>query len=338
MDSVTFLQLITRNITDGYLELSARDDGRDLRPSNLSMYGKLPLEGAERLAKLRAEIHRLNVEAQYGLHFCPGILRAPKDRWHRATKEDIQQIGVLWGDIDGVSLDEGRDRLHALDHEPSLVFHSGGGIHFYYLLKSPVSVDAHGMNLIERTLKGIAKLVGGDAQVGRVNNNMRLPFSVNQKPKRNGHVVALIASTETRYDYAELEISYAPLVPPPMTYVRRQVSDWTDTNIEPPGWVKNYLRGGAAEGFRNKTLFSVASWYASAGLDISKAQSELMAVAIADGMKPREAAGTIRSAYKQPRQLAYGQRSSHTYMQQADRILQSKRREAAMQKRRQQGK
>jgi hypothetical protein len=82
----------------------------------------------------------------------------------------------LQGDAGARGLDSHRGEKTLL---PSVVIYSGGGMHLYHLLDSPV--DAHDKR-VEGILKGLAKLYKGDPAAAEVARILRLPGTRNLKP------------------------------------------------------------------------------------------------------------------------------------------------------------
>jgi hypothetical protein len=70
--------------------------------------------------------------------------------WAVATRRDQSSgradnclhLGALFADLDfaGSSEDAVRAQLAAFPHSPSIVIHSGGGLHAYWLLETPIEV------------------------------------------------------------------------------------------------------------------------------------------------------------------------------------------------------
>ena len=106
------------------------------------------------------------------------------------TKEGIIEIPCLWVDIDltdknGVDIPEDKkeilQRLKDFPLKPSFLINSGGGIHAYWKLKNPFSKKE--IPLAENLLKRLASYFGGDKSSTDANHKLRIPGTLNLKPK-----------------------------------------------------------------------------------------------------------------------------------------------------------
>ena len=107
------------------------------------------------------------------------------------TKEGIIEIPCLWVEIDltdknGLDIPEDRkreilQRLKDFPLKPSFLINSGGGIHVYWKLKNPFSKEE--LLLAENLLKRLASYFGGDKSSTDASHNLRLPGTLNFKPK-----------------------------------------------------------------------------------------------------------------------------------------------------------
>jgi hypothetical protein len=107
------------------------------------------------------------------------------------TKEGIIEIPCLWIDIDltdknGVDIPEDKkreilQRPKDFPLKPSYLINSGGGIHAYWILKSPFSKEE--IPLAENLNKRLASYFGGDKSSTDANHKLRIPGTLNLKPK-----------------------------------------------------------------------------------------------------------------------------------------------------------
>ena len=83
---------------------------------------------------------------------------------------------ILWADIDFKETPEAdaRERLLLMDMPPHIVVNSGGGLHCYWVLDSPVE-DA------KSALRALAVSVGGDARSAEPAHILRVPDTLNHK-------------------------------------------------------------------------------------------------------------------------------------------------------------
>jgi hypothetical protein len=100
-------------------------------------------------------------------------------------KKDVLGVTALWADIDTVNLGWDTERCLKMLHSaptvlrPTALIHSGGGLHAYWFLKSPLLVPEQ-TKLIEEANATLARFVSGD-NVGNVDRILRLPGSWNAK-------------------------------------------------------------------------------------------------------------------------------------------------------------
>lgn len=101
----------------------------------------------------------------------------------------VAHIHFLWADLDAHDfpggLEEATKRLESYVFTPSLVLHSGHGLHAYWLLNEPVRIaDASVRADVRSRVRQLAQSVGGDHtfDLSRV---LRIPLSTNWKDPQN---------------------------------------------------------------------------------------------------------------------------------------------------------
>jgi hypothetical protein len=214
-------------------------------------------------------------------------------------------LPTLWVDLD-CDGDAARramalEKLHAFNPPPSAVIDSGGGLHAYWLLAEPVTLNESIRKQAAGILHGLFSALGGDPQyVKSVASVMRLPGSINTKQERDGAAVNLVEMhPDRRYplsDFAWLESQ---------SKVERvgglNVVTLNGNGQHPlPRRTEDYLAAGATEGSRNAELFQAACQLRDAGHSQSEAEALLVPRYVADGCSEREALATIKSAYSRP--------------------------------------
>lgn len=114
------------------------------------------------------------------------------------TKEHCREIPALWVDLDfkDTAEAEAEEKLAAFPLLPSIIMASGGGLHIYWLLKTPVSAQTP---QVEPILRGLA--LGGDSAAAETARVLRLPGSLNYKysPSRKVELWASPAEWDRRY-------------------------------------------------------------------------------------------------------------------------------------------
>jgi hypothetical protein len=145
-----------------------------------------------------------------GAFICVGTL---KEGAQSRSKENIAQSNCLHGDIDFKDLDTlgeepiafVKKHLARLKHQPSIIVHSGGGIHVYWLFKEPIDAQEN-MERIETALRQLADVIAGDLSVCEVARVMRLPGSHNSKEHIGWREVEIIElHADRRYELSDLE-------------------------------------------------------------------------------------------------------------------------------------
>ena len=178
-------------------------------------------------------------DVYFGLH----LMDEPPFLGGRASADEISGVSFIHGeyDIKGAAhkeenlpetLEELLSFLHGLECPPSIIVHSGNGLHTYWLLQEYTVVDDENRGLIKRIMKGhemhtqkLGREYGWKfdsvADLARV---LRIPGTVNRKndsPKK----VEIIEANLTRYPlsafekYADETVAYTgeriPFVPDP---------------------------------------------------------------------------------------------------------------------------
>jgi hypothetical protein len=242
----------------------------------------------------------LNREGGYGLYFAPCLRSA-----RQGTAEAAALLPALWVDLD-CDDDAARRaaalaKLHTFNPPPSAIIDSGGGLHAYWLLSEPVTLDENSRKQTAGILRGLFSALGGDPQyVKSVASVMRLPSSLNTKPERGGVIVTLVELyPDRRYplsDFSWLESQ------PQIERIGSPSAMTLNGNGQHalPKRTEDYLVSGAAEGNRNTELFQAACQLRDAGYSQSQAEAELVPRHVADGCSEREALATLRSAFSRP--------------------------------------
>jgi len=113
------------------------------------------------------------------------------------TKEDIKYLSTFHVDIDYGSTGHKKSSEYGSYEEtlaaikkfelvPTMVVHSGGGFHCYWILEEPVSVEKYGVKNLENINKAIIKMLNGDYGTKDITRILRVPGSINFKPTDDG--------------------------------------------------------------------------------------------------------------------------------------------------------
>lgn len=313
MNTAEFLQTLYSGVPDGALEVTfIPPDEIKLYPRTVVMWQPLPL--VIRDPNMTA-VMSLN-ERGYGAYFGVTVRAArkhPEERtaadghkyimqYPRGTQKDAKWLTALWVDVDGGANDDNLARVRSV--EPSIIVASGGGYHGYLLLDEPLLITDANREDVKRALKGLAKLMNADSHSAELARVLRLPGTVNTKPKREGAKCAVIDASMARYTFNDLLIEFGRLVAPPRPVLRID-RDMPAVSDDYPEWVKQYLANGALVGSRNARLYAVACFMRDSGISESTCEQTAGARAAADGLDAEEINRTIASAYSQSVTVAY---------------------------------
>ncbi len=184
-----------------------------------------------------------NFEMWFGV--CPRINRSGK-------KEDINQVNVLWCDIDDATID-----YKNFEYLPNIVVNSGHGLHLYWILNKPFIINSpQDIQYIESILQGLTKYCGGDNtyDISRV---LRIPETYNNKNQEDRKKVIIIHFDESfKYDLSQFE-KYREIVKEsiekPSVIVEKQLQVDIDEYKELPFWVVDAIKHGWTEKSKYKT-------------------------------------------------------------------------------------
>jgi hypothetical protein len=165
-------------------------------------------------------------------------------------KENLIHIPAVWTDLDFKETPKeiASERLQRFPFQPSIVIVSGGGVHFYWLLKEPVGPGE--IPQVEEVNRRIASYLGGDMNAVDAARILRVPDTLNHKyePPRP---VRVHRSREQWYEVwdflnmlPEVETKQAP------------THDTQNGN----GWLLEAM-GGVSEPGRNATAAKLAGYW-----------------------------------------------------------------------------
>lgn len=125
------------------------------------------------------------------------------------SKAAVVTAGCIFADMDDVDdLD-----TTAWPFAPSVVVRSGGGFHLYWLFVAPVDLSTNEAKAdFEAVLKALIARIGADDGAKDCSRILRVPGTVNHKPKRNGAKVTLeVCDPSIRYDYNVIRETLLPV-------------------------------------------------------------------------------------------------------------------------------
>jgi hypothetical protein len=143
----------------------------------------------------------------WGAYFAVGLRKPRLSRWKRGGAAEVVALPAFYTDIDDPT-DAALIQLRGARLPPSVIVHSGGGYHAYWLLDEPTA----DLNTARQVLQGLARTFGGDGLSPA--QSLRLPGSVNHKPERGGAVCRLVELSDRRYLLSNFQ-SFIPPTPCP---------------------------------------------------------------------------------------------------------------------------
>lgn len=160
-------------------------------------------------AALLDTLYRLSDTNQmgWGAYFAVGLRRPGLSRWKRGGAADVVALPAFYTDIDDPT-DTKLNNLRGARLPPSVIVHSGGGYHAYWLLDEPTD----DLTLARQVLQELARAFGGDSLSPA--QSLRLPGTVNHKPERGGALCQLVESTDRHYCLSDFQ-SFVPQAPRP---------------------------------------------------------------------------------------------------------------------------
>ena len=89
--------------------------------------------------------------------------------------------------------------------KPTIVNHSGGGFHCYWVLSNPVKVAEKGIGLLESINKALLKHLGGDTGTHDISRVLRVPGTFNFKLPENPREVVNVWLDGPRYSFEDFQ-------------------------------------------------------------------------------------------------------------------------------------
>lgn len=174
-------------------------DGQHLTPSR-----HIPLDDRAVLLDTLQRLSNTNLMG-WGAYFAVGLRKPGLSRWKRGGAAEVVSLPAFYTDIDDPS-PATLVKLRGARLPPSVIVHSGGGYHAYWLLDEPT----RDLNMARQVLQGLASALGGDGLSPA--QSLRLPGTVNCKPERGRALCRLVESTDHHYRLSDFHpfISAAP--------------------------------------------------------------------------------------------------------------------------------
>ncbi len=145
-----------------------------------------------------------DIERFVTAHMHENLFFGVNSRKGGGKKEHVQEVPCLYADMDFKQYaggeQEAYERLKAFRYAPSIVIHSGNGLHVYWFLKEAEEPSGK----IESILRGIAQALQSDSSVAELARILRIPGTVNYK---NGQKkpVKIVQWTDQEYNLSDFE-------------------------------------------------------------------------------------------------------------------------------------
>ena len=96
--------------------------------------------------------------------------------------------------------DDALAAIEAFEIPPTLLNHSGGGFHCYWVLNDPVNVSEIGLDALENINRALMAGVKADGGTHNINRILRVPGTFNFKILQNPRPVTVIIDSGPTYD------------------------------------------------------------------------------------------------------------------------------------------
>ena len=131
-------------------------------------------------------------------------------------KENVHYLSAFHAEIDygvighkkespNTTYEEALNIIQSFNPEPTVIIHSGGGFHCYWVLCNPVKVSDSGVDVLESINKSLSQKLGGDPGTHDISRVLRIPGTFNFKIPDNPRPVTLISNSHRKYDYKDFE-------------------------------------------------------------------------------------------------------------------------------------
>jgi archaellum biogenesis ATPase FlaH len=217
----------------------------------------------------------------------------------KGTKDGVKYVTALHSEVDYGSEGHAKPSKHITYGEaltaiakfplqPSLIIHSGGGFHPYWLLKEAIYVPEIGADKIETIIKNISNILGGDTGTQDISRLLRVVGTYNYKIAGNPRAVTIIQNAGPRYELND----FAPYMEEPGESAQERFTGSWDGNLDTlkiPTAVKLIIKNGVPKGQRSEALYSAVCSLVKAGLGDTGIKTIILNNAIGEKAKEKGA-------------------------------------------------
>jgi putative DNA primase/helicase len=129
----------------------------------------------------------------------------------QGKKENVHYLAAFHAEIDYgkfghkkenefANYDEALDAINNFDLAPSVVIHSGGGFHCYWVLNVPLRVEDYEIATLENVNKALSQSLNGDSGTHDISRVLRIPGTFNFKNSDNPRPVEIISMNGLKYE------------------------------------------------------------------------------------------------------------------------------------------
>ena len=101
--------------------------------------------------------------------------------------------------------EEAFEAIASFEFKPTIVNHSGGGFHCYWVLKHPLNVAEIGEKTLASINKSLLLKLKADTGTQNINRLLRVPGTYNLKLPENPREVTVVIDDGPLYDYEDLK-------------------------------------------------------------------------------------------------------------------------------------
>ena len=131
-------------------------------------------------------------------------------------KENVHYLSAFHAEIDygqtghkkespHKTYEEALQSIQSFNPEPTVIIHSGGGFHCYWVLCNPVKVSDKGASGLESINKNLSQKLGGDPGTHDISRVLRVPGTFNFKLPDNPRPVTLISNSHRKYNFENFQ-------------------------------------------------------------------------------------------------------------------------------------
>ena len=131
-------------------------------------------------------------------------------------KENVHYLAAFHAEVDyggdghkkkGVyqTYDEALSGIDGFSMKPTIVNHSGGGFHCYWVLNTPLGVEKMGLKLLESVNKALLRHMGGDDGTHDISRVLRVPGTFNFKLPDNPREVVSLWMDGPKYEFEDFQ-------------------------------------------------------------------------------------------------------------------------------------